>query len=213
MVAPLYTTDSGLLFHAGKILIVTIGLPARGKTHISRALERYLRWMGLKTQVVSLGDYRRKTLGGAQKLPPDYFTLGSGMMLPYSTRHSSQISCLIGEKSPETNELRKKVSSGCEKLIWQFFESGGQVVIYDANNGTRAGRQTLAEKFDKAGIHVVMLGRMLFTSFGLWNTGYSTPMQSLFVTTRRLYKRTFAALRSPHLTYVLQLLNLTASHI
>ena len=77
MVAPLYTTASGLLFHAGKILVVTIGLPARGKTHISRALERYLRWMGVKTQVVSLGDYRRKTIGGAQKLPPDYFSLGS----------------------------------------------------------------------------------------------------------------------------------------
>lgn len=76
MVAPLYTTASGLLFHAGKILVVTIGLPARGKTHISRSLERYLRWMGVKTQVVSLGDYRRKTLGGAQKLPHDYFTLG-----------------------------------------------------------------------------------------------------------------------------------------
>jgi len=74
MVAPLYTTASGLLFHAGKILVVTTGLPARGKTHISRALERYLRWMGVKTQVVSLGDYRRKKLGGAQKLPPDYFT-------------------------------------------------------------------------------------------------------------------------------------------
>lgn len=76
MAAPLYTTASGLLFHAGKILVITIGLPARGKTHISRSLERYLRWMGIKTQVVSLGDYRRKTLGGAQKLPPDYFTLG-----------------------------------------------------------------------------------------------------------------------------------------
>src|SRR6266853_5827144 len=77
MVAPLYTTASGLLFHAGKILVVTVGLPARGKTHISRALERYLRWMGVKTQVISLGDYRRKSLGGAQKLPPDYFTLGA----------------------------------------------------------------------------------------------------------------------------------------
>lgn len=76
MVAPLYTTASGLLFHAGKILVVTVGLPARGKTHISRALERYLRWTGVKTQVISLGDYRRKVLGGAQKLPPDYFTLG-----------------------------------------------------------------------------------------------------------------------------------------
>ncbi|EGN92865.1 hypothetical protein SERLA73DRAFT_190448 [Serpula lacrymans var. lacrymans S7.3] len=137
MAAPLYTTASGLLWHAGKILILTIGLPARGKTHISRALERYLRWMGVKTQVVSLGDYRRKTLGGAQKLPPDYFTLG--------------------EKSPETIALRKMVSDGCEELIWNFFESGGQVVIYDANNGTRKGRETLAEKFGKAGIHVIML--------------------------------------------------------
>ncbi|KAI6107590.1 6-phosphofructo-2-kinase-domain-containing protein [Pisolithus croceorrhizus] len=138
MAAPLYTTASGLLFHAGKILILTVGLPARGKTHISRALERYLRWMGVKTHVVSLGDYRRKTLGGAQKLPPDYFS--------------------IGEKSPETLALRKKVSDGCENMIWEFFEGGGQVVIYDANNGLRKNRQALAEKFDKLGIHVIMLG-------------------------------------------------------
>ncbi|KAK7681362.1 hypothetical protein QCA50_015453 [Cerrena zonata] len=137
MVAPLYTTASGLLFHAGKILVITVGLPARGKTHISRALERYLRWTGVKTQVISLGDYRRKVLGGAQKLPPDYFTLG--------------------EKSPETLALRKKIQDGCEQLIWDFFNSGGQVIIYDANNGTRERRHTLAEKFDKEGIHVVML--------------------------------------------------------
>ncbi len=77
MVAPLYTTASGLLFHAGKILVVAVGLPARGKTHISRALERYLRWTGVKTQVISLGDYRRKVVGGAQKLPPDYFLHGT----------------------------------------------------------------------------------------------------------------------------------------
>lgn len=82
MAAPLYTTASGLLYHAGKILIMTVGLPARGKTHISRALERYLRWMGVKTQVVSLGDYRRKTLGGAQQLPPDYFSIGASIKLP-----------------------------------------------------------------------------------------------------------------------------------
>ena len=58
--------------------------------------------------------------------------------------------------------MRKKTSDGCEQLIWDFFEKGGQVVIYDANNGTRAARQALAEKFDAAGIHVVMLGIALF---------------------------------------------------
>ena len=68
---------------------------------------------------------------------------------------------IIGEKSAETIALRKRTSDGCEKLIWDFFEHGGQVVIYDANNGTRAARQTLAEKFDAAGIHVVMLGMAL----------------------------------------------------
>ncbi|KZS96249.1 bifunctional 6-phosphofructo-2-kinase/fructose-2,6-bisphosphate 2-phosphatase [Sistotremastrum niveocremeum HHB9708] len=137
MAAPLYTTESGLYFHAGKILIPTVGLPARGKTHISRALERYLRWMGIKTRVISLGDFRRKTLGGANELPPDYFTLG--------------------EKSPETEALRQRVSSGCEQLIWDFFNEGGQVVIYDANNGSQGRRRRLAEKFVKEGIHVIFL--------------------------------------------------------
>ncbi|EPS93408.1 hypothetical protein FOMPIDRAFT_76025 [Fomitopsis schrenkii] len=137
MVAPLYTTASGLLFHAGKILVLTVGLPARGKTHISRALERYLRWTGVKTQVISLGDYRRKVIGGTQKLPPDYFTLG--------------------EKSPETIALRKRISDGCEQLIWDFFNAKGQVLIYDANNGTKERRRSIAEKFVAAGIHVIML--------------------------------------------------------
>ncbi|PCH35197.1 bifunctional 6-phosphofructo-2-kinase/fructose-2,6-bisphosphate 2-phosphatase [Wolfiporia cocos MD-104 SS10] len=137
MVAPLYTTDSGLLFHAGKILVLTVGLPARGKTHISRALERYLRWTGVKTTVVSLGDYRRRVLGGTQNVPADYFSLG--------------------EKSLETVALRQKVSDGCEQLIWDFFNNKGQVLIYDANNGTVERRQSIAERFKKAGIHVIML--------------------------------------------------------
>ncbi|KAJ3485740.1 hypothetical protein NLI96_g4737 [Meripilus lineatus] len=138
MVAPLYTTASGLLFHAGKILIVTVGLPARGKTHISRALERYLRWTGVKTTVISLGDYRRKVIGGAQKLPPDYFHHGH-------------------DKSPDTVALRQKISEDCEQQIVDFFTMGGQVVIYDANNGTKERRHQVADKFDKLGVHVVFL--------------------------------------------------------
>jgi 6-phosphofructo-2-kinase/fructose-2,6-biphosphatase 4 len=122
--------------------------------------------MGVKTQVVSLGDYRRKTIGGAQQLPPDYFTLGAVVFPPISLLflllkyglYLFLVPAISGEKSPETMALRKKTSDGCEKLIWDFFEHGGQVVIYDANNGTKAARQTLADKFDAGGIHVVLLG-------------------------------------------------------
>lgn len=84
--------------------------------------------------------------------------------------HSRFVRCLcwvmkltlvdVGEKSKETQELRKKTSMGCEKLIWEYFEQGGQVVIYDANNGTRASRRALAERFDKDGVHVVILGTL-----------------------------------------------------
>ena len=68
---------------------------------------------------------------------------------------------LEGEKSTETKQLRQSVAEGCEQQIWSFFEGGGQVVIYDANNGTRAARKALAEKFDKAGIHVIFLGKYI----------------------------------------------------
>jgi hypothetical protein len=38
-------------------------LPARGKTHVSRSLSRYLRWLGVQTAVFSLGNYRRQIIG------------------------------------------------------------------------------------------------------------------------------------------------------
>ena len=70
-------------------------------------------------------------------------------------------------------------------MIWDFFEQGGQVIIYDANNGTRAARQALAEKFDAAGIHVVMLGMALLLPFCNKN-----PFSDLFYSFIRTHKHT-----------------------
>jgi 6-phosphofructo-2-kinase/fructose-2,6-biphosphatase 4 len=114
-------------------------LAARGKTHVSRSLERYLRWLGVKTRCYSLGDYRRKVLGAAEKIPADYF--------------------VPGEKSEETKALRRRIKDGIEGQVWDFFSSqGGQVVIYDANNCDKASRKELLEKFEARGVHVIFLG-------------------------------------------------------
>ncbi|CAD6572793.1 MAG: hypothetical protein TREMPRED_000631 [Tremellales sp. Tagirdzhanova-0007] len=139
MAAPLYVTQSGRLWHAGLILIVTVGLPARGKTHISRALERYLRWLGVKTRVYSLGDYRRKVLGGAKNVPGDYFQNKT-------------------PRSEQTIELRRRIKGDLEAQMWDFFTvQGGQVAIYDANNGNLKSRQEVMENFASKGVHVIFL--------------------------------------------------------
>uniref|UniRef100_A0A674BAX6 6-phosphofructo-2-kinase/fructose-2,6-biphosphatase 1 n=1 Tax=Salmo trutta TaxID=8032 RepID=A0A674BAX6_SALTR len=43
-------------------LIVMVGLPARGKTYISKKLSRYLNWIGVPTKVFNLGQYRREAV-------------------------------------------------------------------------------------------------------------------------------------------------------
>ena len=39
-----------------------VGLPARGKTYISKKLARYLNWVGVKTKQFNVGEYRREVL-------------------------------------------------------------------------------------------------------------------------------------------------------
>ncbi|KAK5611097.1 6-phosphofructo-2-kinase/fructose-2,6-bisphosphatase 1 [Crenichthys baileyi] len=43
-------------------VIVMVGLPARGKTYISKKLTRYLNWIGVPTKVFNVGQYRREAV-------------------------------------------------------------------------------------------------------------------------------------------------------
>lgn len=46
-----------------RLLLVTVGLPARGKTFAAEKLARYLEWLGYKTKTFNFDDYRQKLLG------------------------------------------------------------------------------------------------------------------------------------------------------
>ena len=55
-----------LLRVEGKLVVAMAGLPARGKTFIARHLKRHLGWMGYRTEIFNVGNYRRKHLGARQ---------------------------------------------------------------------------------------------------------------------------------------------------
>ena len=131
----LYSTESGRLFHAGKICIVLAGLPGRGKTHLSVSLTRYLRWLGVKTHSFHLGNYRRAN--AEENLNHDLF-------IP----------------SPDTkkaNEFRTKIVDECLNDVIGFFQKEGQVAIYDAVNALPEYRAELYEKFKALNIQVLFI--------------------------------------------------------
>ncbi|CDH54432.1 bifunctional 6-phosphofructo-2-kinase fructose--bisphosphate 2-phosphatase [Lichtheimia corymbifera JMRC:FSU:9682] len=134
MAAQLYKTDSGRLFHAGAIAIVTVGLPARGKTHVSRSLCRYLRWLGVATQVFSVGNYRRERLGSV--VSKDMFDPGN----------------------EEAVAKRVAIANEClEDMISWLQTGGGQVGIYDGNNVTVARREEISKRLLAQGIHPLFI--------------------------------------------------------
>jgi len=135
--AQLYSTESGRLFHSGRIVIATVGLPARGKTHISVALARYLRWLGVKTHIFHLGDYRRNYVGPNGEVPEDYF-------------HPNAASSSV--------LLRNKILKKCREEIFHFLNhENGQIAIYDAVNPLATGRRALAREFEKQGVQTLFI--------------------------------------------------------
>ncbi|KAI7893595.1 6-phosphofructo-2-kinase-domain-containing protein [Mucor mucedo] len=133
MGAQLYKTASGRLFHAGAVAIITVGLPARGKTHVSRSLCRYMRWLGVSTKVFSVGNYRRKLMG---QIPNEMFD----------------------PNNDDAYEKRLKIADDClNDMIEWLQHGGGQVGIYDGNNITDDRRKEIHDKLVSNDIHVLFI--------------------------------------------------------
>lgn len=130
--AQLYSTESGRLFHAGKICIALAGLPGRGKTHLSVSLTRYLRWLGVKTHSFHLNDYRRQT------------SLNSDLEFELYTLDPS--------------ETKDRAVEECLNDILNFFKNDkGQVAVYDAVNATPEYRKSLQETFENMNIQCIFV--------------------------------------------------------
>jgi len=52
-----------------KLVIIMVGLPARGKSYITKKMARYLNWLQHDTKIFNVGERRRVAAGGPVKAP------------------------------------------------------------------------------------------------------------------------------------------------
>lgn len=114
-------------------VLAMVGLPARGKTSISRKISRYLSWLGHPTRVFNVGSYRRSLLGASQ--PADFFDPGN----------------------KEARKALDDMAAAALDDVIAFLGGGGEVAIFDATNSNRARRQWVLERCKAHGYPVVFI--------------------------------------------------------
>ena len=111
------------------LVIVMVGLPARGKTFLARKLARYLNWLGRPARVFNVGNYRRRLLGSTQ--PASFFDPGN----------------------PEGYAARRTLAlAALDDLVTWLREGPGRIGIYDATNATRERRDLVSARLAEHGL-------------------------------------------------------------
>lgn len=93
-------------------VIAMVGLPARGKTYIAKKLTRYLNWIGIKTKVFNVGEYRRQATEAYRN--HDFFR----------------------PDNKEAMAIRNKCAIDALNDMCKWLDEGGEVAVYDATNTT-----------------------------------------------------------------------------
>lgn len=130
---------------ADKLVLVMVGLPARGKSFIAKKLWKFLCWKGLKCEVFNVGQLRRTLCAGTQD-------------------HT-----FFDPNNARAKEEREQLAMQSLQQVQDWFlsghggEKGGDVAVFDATNTTKHRRQTLLDTFDafakanKMSVHVVFI--------------------------------------------------------
>ncbi|HVZ35412.1 MAG TPA: 6-phosphofructo-2-kinase/fructose-2,6-bisphosphatase [Polyangiaceae bacterium] len=113
--------------------LVMVGLPARGKTYVARKIMRYLNWLGHKTTLFNVGNYRREHIG------------------------SQQTHAFFDPQNAEGVRQRTEVALMALEDMLRWFAGGGEVAIYDATNSTRERRALIRARCEREGVGVIFI--------------------------------------------------------
>ncbi|XP_077196433.1 6-phosphofructo-2-kinase/fructose-2,6-bisphosphatase 3 isoform X1 [Paroedura picta] len=115
-------------------VIVMVGLPARGKTYISKKLTRYLNWIGVPTKVFNVGEYRREAV-----------------------KHYSSYN-FFRPDNEEAMKVRKQCALSALRDVKLYLSvEGGQIAVFDATNTTRDRRAMILHFAKENGFKVFFI--------------------------------------------------------
>ncbi|KAH7465721.1 6-phosphofructo-2-kinase/fructose-2,6-bisphosphatase [Phytophthora ramorum] len=162
---PLFSERQRFTPSADKLVLVMVGLPARGKSFIAKKLWKFFCWKGLRCEVFNVGQLRRaKSVGMKQD-------------------HS-----FFDPNNTKAKEEREMLALESLKQVQRWFagedgQRGGDVAVFDATNTTKGRRKVLREVFSafaeehKTSVHVVFV-ESICTSDAVINANIKQKVES-----------------------------------
>jgi broad specificity phosphatase PhoE/predicted kinase len=117
-------------------VIATVGLPARGKSFISKMLIRYLHWTGFECEVFNVGSKRRNI--GLQSADSSFFDM----------------------KNETAKQIREQMAMEVQDEMYAWLHESAskrRVAIFDATNTTQHRRQALANRARRENVYLLFV--------------------------------------------------------
>ncbi|CAO3669974.1 unnamed protein product [Rhizopus stolonifer] len=109
-----------------KLVVIMVGLPARGKSYIVKKLRRYLNWLQYETKVFNVGNARR-----------------------VNENEQDQSAQFFNPDNKDGSRVRDELAILVLDQLIDWLKSGGRVAIHDATNSTVERRKLLMDRLER----------------------------------------------------------------
>jgi 6-phosphofructo-2-kinase len=124
-----------------KLVIVMVGLPARGKSYITKKISRYLNWLQHDAAIFNVGDRRRKMVPAAASGREAVRSEGA------ADQFGSHMASFFDPDNPEAQRMRENVAmQTLDELLDYLLLDCGTVALFDATNSTHTRRELILER-------------------------------------------------------------------
>lgn len=119
------------------LVIVMVGLPARGKSYIVKMTIRYLKWIGFESKVFNVGSHRRNI--GNAGANANFFN----------------------GNNKEGQKIREEMAMAVQDMMYSWLHEvkniKRRIAVFDATNTTILRRQKLAERARKENVFLLFV--------------------------------------------------------